>query len=234
MKPQAEISHPARAPPHRLDRLWSSQDLFDKGRPDIAHGRAPRVVLGQVFARHTQHAARAGRRVVERPHDPLLAQDLVVLDEDQPHRVVVDGIRMQVDAGEFLRDLAQQARHRQPLHLRLEVAVLEAVADPGRETLDVFLEVLADVVLVPHELLQVQGRGVVELQGGPAAQVGVRVDAGLPAGGRLGQAFLLGGVEDAIQAPEDGERQDDLAVLGLLVVPRRRSATDQMKAESAC
>ena len=44
-----------------------------------------------------------------------------------------------------------------------------------------------------------------------------------------GQHLGLGGLKDAVEAAQDGERQDDLAVLGRLVGARSRSATLQMK-----
>jgi hypothetical protein len=37
----------------------------------------------------------------------------------------------------------------------------------------------------------------------------------------------------AIQTPQNGEGQDDLAIIGLLVVAPQRSATDQIKDDSA-
>ena len=46
----------------------------------------------------------------------------------------------------------------------------------------------------------------------------LRVQPGLLPGRVLGQHGGLGGLQHAIQPPQDGEGQDDLAVLGLLVV----------------
>src|SRR5579862_7785022 len=45
----------------------------------------------------------------------------------------------------------------------------------------------------------------------------------------LRQDLRLRLVEHAVEAAEDRERKDDRAVVGLLVVPRRRSATDHRK-----
>ena len=53
-----------------------------------------------------------------------------------------------------------------------------------------------------------------------------RVQARFGMGRMLIEHGLFRRGEDAVQSPQNGEREDDLAVLGLLVV-----ATDQMKAE---
>lgn len=59
------------------------------------------------------------------------------------------------------------------------------------------------------------------------------IDLGLRLGGVLFEHVLLGGLQHAIQPPQHGERQDDLAVVGLPVITRSRSATDQMKDDNA-
>ena len=138
-----------------------------------------------MLARDRQHAARAGRRVVDRAHDAGLGQHVVVLDEqqidhqaddlarrevlagrlvgefreladqlleDEAHLCVADLVGVQVDAGELLGDLIEQPALGQPVDLGGEVEPLEDVADGGRERLDVGEQVLADVVLVAHQL----------------------------------------------------------------------------------
>lgn len=100
-----------------------------------------------------------------------------------------------------------------------EVEVLEDVPDLGREGIDVGPEVLADVGLIPHQLLQVQGTGVVEVLAGLPQEERPRVQPRLRPGRELIEYRLLRGLEDTVEAAEDGERQDDLAVVGLLVVP---------------
>ena len=44
-----------------------------------------------------------------------------------------------------------------------------------------------------------------------------------------GQHLLPGGVENTVETPEHGERQDDLAVLRLLVIAPEQSAMPQIK-----
>jgi hypothetical protein len=51
----------------------------------------------------------------------------------------------------------------EPVDLRRELEALEDVAHRRRERLDVGAQVLADVVLVAHQLLQVERRRVVEV-----------------------------------------------------------------------
>ncbi len=74
------------------------------------------------------------------------------------------------------------------------------------------------MVLVPHDGLQVEGRGVVKLVFRLADQERFGVDAGLGALRQLGHHGGFGGGEDAVEAAEDGEGEDDLAVFGLLEV----------------
>jgi len=62
------------------------------------------------------------------------------------------------------------------------------------------------------------GRGVVEAVPGRAQQERFRIQAGLGALVQLGQHFGLGRRKHAVQTPQHGERQDDLAVFRLLVV----------------
>ena len=74
------------------------------------------------------------------------------------------------------------------------------------------------MVLVTHELLQVERRGVEEALATDAQEEGLRVDAKWLAAGQLGQDGLLGGCKDTVEAAQHGEREDDAAILGLLVV----------------
>ena len=138
--------------------------------------------------------------------------------EDRAHLGIADGIGMEVDVGELLGDEVEQAGLGQLVDLGVKLEALENVAHGRRERLHVGAQVFADVVLVAHELLQVERRGVVEELAGLAQQEGLGIQAGRLAGFLLGQHGGLGGFQHAIQAAQDGEGQDDLAVFGLLVV----------------
>ena len=138
--------------------------------------------------------------------------------EDRAHLGIADGIGMEVDVGELLGDEVEQAGLGQLVDLGVKLEALENVAHGRRERLHVGAQVLADVVLVAHELLQVERRGVVEELAGLAQQEGLGIQAGRLAGFLLGQHGGLGGFQHAIQAAQHGEGQDDLAVFGLLVV----------------
>ena len=88
----------------------------------------------------------------------------------------------------------------------------------GRERLDVGEEVFPDVVLVAHQLLHVQARRVVEVLPRLPQQERLGIDLCLLSSGQLGQHCGLGLLEHAVEPSQHGERQDHLAVLGLLVV----------------
>ena len=134
------------------------------------------------------------------------------------HLGVADGVRVQVDVGELLGHQVEQPGLGQPVNLGVEIEAGEDVAHGWREGLDVGAQILADVVLVAHELFQVQGRGIVKELAGLFEEEWLGIELGLGALGQLRQHAPFGRLQDAIQAPQHGEGQDDLAVVGLLVV----------------
>ena len=79
------------------------QLLPEHGEPRL------RVHRGQVLFRDRQHAARAGRRIVDRAHDAGLGQNLVVLDEDQVDHEADDLARREVLAGRLVREFGELA-----------------------------------------------------------------------------------------------------------------------------
>ena len=93
-----------------------------------------------------------------------------------------------------------------------------------RETLDVVDEVRPDLGGIGEEPLEIELRGVVEgLPGGPHQHPVAHFGGVAGEFGGTGEDSLLGGLEDAVEATEDRHREDDLPVLGLLVV-----ATEQV------
>ena len=99
--------------------------------------------------------------------------------EDRAHLGIADGVGVEVDVGELLGDEVEQPGLGQPVDLGVELEALEDVAHGRRERLHVGAQVLADVVLVAHELLQVERRGVVEELAGLAQQEGLGIQPGL-------------------------------------------------------
>ena len=82
--------------------------------------------------------------------------------EDRAHLRIANDLGVEVDVGELFRDEVEQAGFIEPIDLGVEVEALEDVAHRGRERLHVGAQVFADVVLVAHEFLQIERRGVVE------------------------------------------------------------------------
>ena len=78
------------------------------------------------------------------------------------------------------------------------------------------------MVLVDHQLLQVERQRVVEKLPRLAQQKGFGVQPGFLSCRLLGQNRCLGGLQHTVQAAQDSEGQDDLAVLGLFVVATRQ------------
>jgi hypothetical protein len=74
----------------------------------------------------------------------------------------------------------------------------------------------------PHQLAHVHGRRVVKALSGGAEQERVRVQLLFLLGGELGKHLQFGRFKDAIESPEHRKRQDDLAIVGLLVVTAKQ------------
>ena len=122
------------------------------------------------------------------------------------------------DVGELLGDQVEQLGLGEAVDLQVKLEGLEDVAHGGRESLRVGAQVLADVVLVAHQLLHVEWRRVVEKLAGLAEQEGFGIHLGLGSLVEFGKHGGLGGFEHAIEPAQNGEGQNDLAVLRLLVI----------------
>jgi len=135
--------------------------------------------------------------------------------EDQAHLVVGNSIRVQVHGGELGNDQEQAVGVLQLGDVIFEAEVLENGAHVGRVAADVFEEVGSDVVGIALEAFEVQLAGVVETLAGSFAEerIGGLV---IPLLLRF-QHLLFGGLENAVQAAEDGHGEHDLAVLGRAV-----------------
>ena len=146
------------------------------------------------------------RELVEAPDEVL---------EDQPHLLVRDRARVQIDLCELRHDEEEDVRLAHLLDLGLELEVVEDAAHVGREPLDVAQQVLLDVVRVTLELREVEGRVVVEALARDLVEHSVQGLAlvtvpylliPLDHGG-------LGRRQDAVEAPKDGQGQHDPLVL---------------------
>ena len=138
--------------------------------------------------------------------------------EHMPHLRVVHAIRVQVDVGEFLGDQVQQSVLGQPLHLGVEIEALEDVPRLRGEPVEVGVEVLLHVILIAQHGAQIHRTDVVEPNLRDAQQERCGVDARRLLLADFGQDLLLGRCQHAVHAAKHGERQDHLAVVGLLEV----------------
>ena len=137
--------------------------------------------------------------------------------EDEPHLLVRHPVRVQIDAAELRDDHVEDVRFAHLLDLGLELEVLdEDAAHVGGEALEVAHQVLGDVVGVALELLEVEGRAVVEALAGGLVEDAVQGLAPEPAALAplvLGQHPGLGGREHAVEAAQHGHRQHHPLVL---------------------
>ena len=152
--------------------------------------------------------------------------------EHLSHLGIAHSIGMEVDGGELLGDLVQENGTSKPVDMGVEIEFLEDVAHGGRECLHVGAEVLADVILIAHELLHVERGRIEEVVAGFPQEERFRVQSDLLSGGQLSKHSGLGGLQHAVKTPQDREGEDHLAVFGLLVIAAQ--ARDALMQSSSC
>ena len=174
------------------------------------------VVDEQQVDHQPDHLARgevlAGGLVGElgEPADQLLVQ--------VAHLDIRDGLRVQVDFGELSDHLVEHVRAAQSIDLDREVELVDHVLRRRREPADVERERVGDRVRIVEQLRERERAGVEELLAGDGLEDGFEV---LDLAGQLLvslQDGVFGRLEHAVEPADHGEREDHLAVLGLLVV----------------
>jgi hypothetical protein len=101
---------------------------------------------------------------------------------------------MEVDLGEALGHQIEQPGFGRAVDLRIKFEVLKDVAHRRGKGLDLGEQVFADVVLIAHQRLAVEGRRVVEALFGLAEQERFGIQPLLFLGGKLGQHGGFGGL----------------------------------------
>ncbi|OQB95809.1 MAG: hypothetical protein BWX86_01072 [Verrucomicrobia bacterium ADurb.Bin122] len=144
-----------------------------------------------------------------------LADELL---EDAAHLGVGDGVGVEVDGGELLGHEVEQAGLGEAVDLGVKFEALEDVAHGGGKAVEVGAEVFGDVVLVADDGLEVERRGVEEADAGLFEEEGLGVESGGLALGELGEHGGFGRLQHAVEPAQHGEREDDLAVVRLLVI----------------
>src|SRR5258708_17751474 len=153
-------------------------------------------------------------RQLREPSDQLLVE--------VAHREVGHSRGVKVDLGEAGDDQVQQVRSIKACDLGVEVELVDNLPSTGRETGDVGLQVPGYLTGVIEQTSEVERRGVEELLARDGAQDRLHV---LNATLELLCAFqhgVLRWLKDTVKPTEDGQRQDHLAVLGLLVVSTQK------------
>ena len=119
---------------------------------------------------------------------------------------------------EFRHDQKQPIVLFQPSDLRLEIELLEDVADLRRKALDVSREVGGDLVRLTFEFGEVELARIVERRLGDAIQnrLGIGDFPAFEFGG-LGKHLLLRWLQDTVETTQHGQRQNDSPVLCWLV-----------------
>ncbi len=192
--------------------------------------RLDHVALAQVLLRRKEevdhqldHLARG--EVLSGLLVGLLGADPDQLLEDVAHLDVVHARRGEVDGGEGLDDLVEQVLLGHAGDLLVEGELLHDVADVPREGVEVTVQVLRELVRVVEECGEVQFRQVVETMAGDLLEDAIDDGLRLPLDPRmLGEDPGLRRRQQAVKAPQDGQRENDLAVLVALVGPAQQVA----------
>ena len=152
----------------------------------------------------------------------LLREAADQLLEHVPHLVVGHHLGSQVQVGEPAHHLVEQVGAVQPLDLLRELVPLQHLLRVGGEGADVRMQVLGRLAGVGGDAFEGVPAGVVEAVPGRSAQEAVDVHA-LP-GEPIGSVgdIVSRRLQDALQAAQHRERQDHLAVVGLLVVAAQK------------
>ena len=194
-------ARPARGIEHRPNDPWRAEDVVVLDEQQVHH-------QADDFARREVLAGCLVAQLGE------LAKQLLV---DVAHLDVADLVGMEVDFGHFGEDEIEQLRPVEAADLGVEVELLDDVARLGVELGDPGAQVAGDLGRVGQDAVQGQRAGVVCLDARQTLEDDV---ARVLALDRLGsrEHLWLGGLEDAIEAAQQDQRQDYLLVFGALVV----------------
>jgi hypothetical protein len=125
---------------------------------------------------------------------------------------------MEVDVAKLFGDEIEQVGFGKSVNLGLEVKAFEDITNGIGKVLDVGNEILTDMVRVAHELVQVEGRSVVEVLTSFSKDERLRVDpSGFPQG-FLFKHSRFGRFKHTIEAPEHGERENDSPIFRLFII----------------
>jgi len=191
---------------------------------DHAGSRDPRFVAREHQVHHQMdHVPR--REVLAGVLVEGLVEPADQLLEDRPHRRVVHRVRMEIDLAEALQHLEEQAGLVELADRVVEIEPLDHLPHVLAEARDVVAEVGGRLRRVGQKPVEVVAGGVVEGEAGGSLQLAAPVfQAAVAQLGVPRQDLLLGGSEDAVEAAEDGEREDHV-----LVLPALEAVADQVR-----
>ena len=180
---------------HSANRV-AGEDVVVRGREQI-HQELHRVSRGEVLARGL--VGGGGE-----------AADQVL--EEGAHLRVGDGFRGEVDGGELLQDQEEAVVLVQLGDRLVELVVGEQVRHVLGEPVHVGQQVRAEQVRLLQDAVQGEGAEVVERQARAGLHQVVQDEVRMPLGRQLREELPVRG-HDRLHAAQDGEREDERAVL---------------------
>ena len=155
----------------------------------------------------------------------LLCTDADELFEDVAHLHIVDLSGGEIDLREGFDDLVEEILLRHPGDLLVEPEALHDAAYVRRELADVAVEIRGELIRIVEQLLEIKFREIVKralrnfLE--QASNDCLRF---LLNGGILFENRRLGWREQTVKTPENGQRQDDLAIFVPFIRPTQKIA----------
>ncbi len=210
-------------------RIERAQVVLGNGQH--APGATRRVEDGSDDARLGEHVGVLGEQQVDHQSNDFAGSEVLTrrlvgelgepTDEllvEVAHLEVRHLVWVEIDLGELGHDQVEQVGPVEPGDLGVEVELVEDVSGPGRESRDVGPEVGGQLGRIVQDRGEVKWMDVVELLFGYGAQNWLDVLDGALDPGEPFDHLRLGGGQHAVEAPEHCQREDDLSILGLLVV----------------
>lgn len=126
---------------------------------------------------------------------------------------------MQINSGEFLDSQIEQVSLIQLFNLLEEIVAFKDIPAVVAEPIDIGNDVDVNMGRIAQQLGNIKWRGIVERLARFLDQKGLEIDALIISRFVFFEDSGFGALQHAIQAPQQGKRQNNLAIVGLFEIP---------------